>query len=124
MKKLLALILTFVFCCSLFCSCISKSAVIGVWENEDKYSDYRYMYIYKDGTVDFSFDSMGVSSSHSNSGTWRIEGDYLVLESSFGSTGKYTVKGNSLYNSRDKLAYTKVSDDPTVDMDLDWINDE
>lgn len=74
------------------------------------------MYVYKDGTGDSYGRTRSMynsETSHFNSFEWHINGEYFVRDST-----KYTVDGDSMYDSQGKLIYTKVSNDTSVDIDI------
>ncbi|MBR3611274.1 MAG: hypothetical protein IKL57_07460 [Oscillospiraceae bacterium] len=104
-----------------------KSSVVGIWQNTSEDLDgymYNkvYMYVYESKTGDAYFmresDEHG---NHWNSFVWDIEEEYFVKELSvFGSTSivKYKIGEDVLYDNQNNVAYVKVSDDPTVDIEI------
>ena len=124
MKKLIVLGLVLVLCLGLFAGCGKKDDLIGVWLAEGRESNGKeiYMYLYSDGTGDgylfgYDFETLGDAWGHCNSCTWTVEKGYLVQEDAiFSSIIKYKISKNELYDSQGKLAYTKVSNDPTKDI--------
>ena len=126
MKRITSLSLAILMVCSLILSLsgcgVSESAVIGVWESTGEYDGpYLFaqvqLYVYKDGTCDYR-GSWGASEAHGDKSTWEIDGDYLVITGPEGEVKKYTIQNNSLLDSQENVAYTKISDDPSVDAPL------
>lgn len=125
MKKLLALILAIIILIS-FGGCAKENdeaQIIGVWLHlKSNWDGDFYYYFYEDGTGDvYGTTATEEYPHHFNAFTWKIEDDYLVMES-WGFTysiSKYSMEDSEMYNNRNELAFTKVSDDPTVDIEID-----
>ncbi len=120
MKRAISLFLALIICisCVSLCACSNNTSdYVGVWESaNDTGNDYRYIYIYKDGTADFYGTAIHiVGFSHFNSFVWKIEGEYIVWDHG-SSVNKFTLDNGRLLNSQGKVAYVKVSNDPTVDL--------
>ncbi len=128
MKRIISLLLAILTVCTLTlsmsgCGGASKSDIVGVWnyvgENDTWTYTFEvgqlYLYIYEDGTGNW-YGKRQYSKDeayHMNGFEWEIEGEYFVK----GST-KYTIDGNSLYDNQGKLAFTKVSNDTSVDIEI------
>ena len=117
MKKFYSLLLAILTVCTLvlgMCGCgsASNSAVVGVWKSELQEKE-TYMYVYKDGTGDFYqyIFPIDPKPEHCNAFEWKIEGEYFAF-----GVQKFTVDGDSMYNKQGKIAYTKVSNDPSKDL--------
>ena len=124
MKNLLTLVLAMIMLVSFVgCGESSKnyeSKVAGVWQLVDS-DEVFYYYFYEDGTGDvYGITESEKTPHHFNGFTWKIENGYLVQESwgLINSTTKFSIEGSELYNSQKKLYAIKVSDDPTVDIDM------
>ena len=101
--------------------------VVGIWQCVSDYAydhiyNKLYYYVYADGTGDayFTQDKNTIYGKHYNLFVWRIEDAYFVKESNFMGTSitKYTIDGDKMYDKQNKLAFTKVSDDPTIDIEI------
>ena len=105
-----------------------KLSVVGIWQDASgDFDGYMYnkvyMYVYESKTGDeyFMREIFDEHGEHWNSFVWDIEEEYFVKEQSiFGSTSivKYKIGEKALYDNQNNVAYVKVSDDPTVDIEI------
>lgn len=107
--KVLAVVLVFVICLS-FCGCVSKSDVVGVWKCEE-YNN-NYLYFYKNGTC----DECRSEGDHVLPKKWELKDGDVVIESPRGYIDSYTISDGKMLDQQGNIEYTKVSDDPSVDI--------
>lgn len=118
MKKIVLILLSVILlinCCFALSSCssVSKSDVVGVWENVTwKEGDFEhYMYVFEDGTCNGYGYWIG-EWQHLAQDEWEIQGDLFVRDSKH----KYTVEGSKMYNAQGHLIYAKTSYDVGTDI--------
>jgi len=115
MKKFISLLLATLTTCIFVlgmsgCGGASKSAVVGVWEcNIENPFKGSYLYVYDDGTGDIYLPS---DTGHCNNFEWSIDGEQFVIQ----EATKHTIDGNYMYDKQGKLAYTKVSNNTSIDI--------
>ena len=86
MKRALSLILALVLCLSL-CACSASSNglskeetnLVGAWAGSDDHAGFVLLSSGKALVDASSLDKEAESGNHSTSGTWEVEGDYLII---------------------------------------------
>ena len=125
MKRILSLILVFaMFCAIIFCmsSCSSNADVVGVWKvsTEEYYiagDNGAYLYIYENNTADmYSFGHFSGWHHGNVKYSWKIKGEYILIDNGSGNPWTLTYDDQYLYNAQGKVSFEKVSNDPTVDL--------
>lgn len=98
---------------------ITQTDVVGVWKSAN--SKNHYLYIYKDGTADY-YTTLQADQDfmyHKRKFSWHIEGEYLATSETY----KYRIDGDCLYDSQERLEFTKFSSDTTVDIEYEYNSD-
>ena len=81
MKKVISLILALVLCLSL-CACggsVDSDKLVGEWESSDGPTGFVLL---ESGNVImgcYSLEQASQTGNHEYSGTWEVEGDYLII---------------------------------------------